>query len=159
MNSAISNLYTSIPPPLFSKREKWSVLKYDISSPFSNRLREKLIHLMLLVPRDLRGCMEWMYPNSSSSKNIHPLYLYLNCVIVYIQGTTNSWCPAQCTGQQKTEINGCAEGGAALRNNIWRYLDTISKRLLGEQYLTIFRPISRTAYSGSGRLFGIFEAT
>ena len=81
---------TYIPPPLFSKREKLSVLKYDISSPFSNRLREKLIHLMLLVPRDLRGCMEWMYPNSSSSKNIHPLYLYLNCVIVYIQGTRNS---------------------------------------------------------------------
>ena len=90
--------------------------------PFSNRLREKLIHLMLLVPRDLRGCMEWMYPNSSSSKNIHPLYLYLNCVIVYIQGT----------GQQKTEINGCAAPE--------------------EQYLAIFRHnIEEVA---KGTLFG-----
>ena len=49
--------------------------------------------------------------------------------------------------------------GSYAGNNIWRYLDKISKRLLGEQYLTIFRPVSRTAYSGSGRLFGIFGAT
>ena len=72
--------------------------------PFSNRLREKLIHLMLPLPREHRGCINYIYPNSWSLG----LWIY----ILYSD-----------TGQQRTEIDWCAQGdvsgGVTIFGDIW----------------------------------------
>ena len=108
--------------------------------PFSNRLREKLIHLMLIPSRDHRGCIHIilvLYCLYFTNSVQHcTLYHHFQKYLILTHGSA-----------QDRDRLVCRGGRCYWGNNIWRYLGKISAP-------SIFRQQQQTIWdiwSGEGR--------